>query len=256
MLLKFFKYQATGNDFIMVDNRQGVFPENDPALISRLCHRKFGIGADGIILLEEAKEANFTMVYYNPDGSQSFCGNGSRAAVHFARSLGMLGDSGSFVAIDGIHQAKISGATVQVNMANVSPGKEILNGVFYATGSPHYVTFVDHVDRVDVVAEGRSLRHHQAFQPGGSNINFVEITGADQISVRTYERGVEDETLSCGTGVTAAAIAASVRGLGNKINITTPGGNLQVGFTLTPNGFTGVWLSGPATLVFSGELTL
>ena len=256
MTLKFFKYQATGNDFIMVDNRQAVFPENNPSLINRLCHRQFGIGADGIILIEESATTDFTMIYYNPDGSQSFCGNGSRAAVHFANSLGLFADRGDFQAIDGVHQAKIADGLVEVKMADVAPGKAMLNGIFFDTGSPHYIDFVEDVDHTDVVATGRSLRYHDTFKPAGSNINFVQLLGPGEIKVRTYERGVENETLSCGTGVTAAAIAAAGKGWGNNLKITTPGGSLRVWFTEQDGGYSDVWLAGPAHPVFAGEITI
>ena len=205
MPISFFKYQSTGNDFVLIDNRETKFPINNTALIHKICDRKFGIGADGLILLETSEIADFTMQYYNADGSLgSFCGNGSRALVSFAQTLGIIEDSASFEAYDGLHEAIILGNLIQVKMADVQNGRQILNGTFIDTGSPHYVEFVDNLDEMDVVKQGRAVRYSAIFEPNGSNINYVEKAGQGNIRVRSYERGVENETLSCGTGVTAS----------------------------------------------------
>jgi len=256
MHLTFHKYQATGNDFIIIDNRKYIFPKQKSTLIAKLCDRKFGIGADGVILIEQAVKANFEMVYYNPDGSQSFCGNGSRAAVKFAQSLGMINGSGTFVASDGVHETNLSGELIQIKMADVQNGRKVLNGTFIDTGSPHYIEFVNKVDKLDIVNEGKKLRYAEEFEPNGSNINFVEILEHGKIKVRTYERGVENETLSCGTGVTASALAAVDAGLGDDFKINTRGGELHVWLSATESGYANIWLEGPAKQVFAGEISI
>jgi diaminopimelate epimerase len=250
------KYQATGNDFVIIDNRESLFPTDDSSLIQKLCHRKFGIGADGLILLEKSEIADFIMKYYNADGSLgSFCGNGSRAIVHFARSLGLIESTGSFEAFDGLHKTIIDGDLIQINMADVQNGIQLLNGTFLDTGSPHYIEFVNDVENLDVVQLGKKLRYSSEFAPNGSNINFVEKITENEIKVRTYERGVENETLSCGTGVTAAAIAASPEQI-NKVTVSTTGGQLSVEFEKFGDGYQNVWLKGPAELVFSSEIDI
>jgi diaminopimelate epimerase len=255
--ISFFKYQSTGNDFVLIDNRKGNFPDKDNALIHKLCDRKFGIGADGLILLETSEVADFTMQYYNADGSLgSFCGNGSRAIVSFAKFLGIIENSSSFEAYDGMHEAIISGNIIQVKMADVQNGRQILNGTFIDTGSPHYVEFVENLNNIDVVQQGRAVRNSVEFEPNGSNINYVEKVGPNKLKVRTYERGVENETLSCGTGVTASAIAAITAGMGKSINISTLGGDLKVSFEQNDSGYHNIWLEGPTEMVFSGEIEL
>ena len=256
MTIKFEKFQATGNDFIMMDNRDGKFPKTDHALIAHLCHRQFGIGADGLILIEAAEAADFTMVYFNADGAPgSFCGNGSRAATRFAESLGLIVKNGSLQAFDGIHFAEIDDKVIRMSMANVQNGSPVLNGIFIDTGSPHYVEFRDNLKSIDVFTEGKALRKHDQFKPGGSNINFVETVAQNKIGVRTFERGVENETFSCGTGVTASAMV-SVRNEGrHSISVETLGGELVIDFEKTANGYENVFLTGPANQVFSGEIT-
>lgn len=255
MPIRFHKYQSTGNDFVLIENRDGKFPGNNTALIHKICDRKFGVGADGLILLETSELADFTMQYYNADGRLgSFCGNGSRAVVSFAQSLGIINTSASFEAYDGLHQAIIEDNLIQIKMAEVQNGRQSLNGTFIDTGSPHYVEFVDNLDEMDVVQRGRALRYSPEFAPNGSNINYVEKAGQGKIRVRTYERGVEDETLSCGTGVTASAIVAASAGLGNNIAISTLGGDLKVWFEQNDSGYSNIWLAGPTKKVFSGEL--
>jgi len=257
MPIRFTKYQSTGNDFVLIDNREGKFPVDNTALIHKLCDRKFGVGADGLILLETSEIADFTMRYYNADGSLgSFCGNGSRAVVSFAQSLGIIEDKTSFEAYDGLHEAIITRNLIQIKMADVQNGRVLLNGTFIDTGSPHYIEFVEALNNIDVVQQGRAVRNSAIFEPNGSNINYVEKTGKRQIRVRTYERGVENETLSCGTGVTAAAIVAANAGMGNNIAISTLGGDLQVWFEKNDHGYHNIWLEGPTEMVFSGELVV
>jgi diaminopimelate epimerase len=255
MQISFHKYQATGNDFVIIDNREAIFPENKHELIRRLCDRKFGIGSDGLILLAPSEKVDFTMKFFNPDGYPgSFCGNGSRAVVSLANALGIIGNSGTFEAYDGLHETKIDGDLIQIRMTDVQNGRQLLNGTFIDTGSPHYIEFVNNLEQLDVVQQGREVRNADVFKPDGSNINYVEKTGEDAISVRTYERGVENETLSCGTGVTAAAIAAASNGMGTNLKITTAGGELRVWFEPGDSGYQNIWLAGPAERVFSGEI--
>lgn len=253
MVIQLKKYQSTGNDFILIDNRTLDFPCEDQAYISKLCDRRFGVGADGLILIQKSESTDFKMVYFNADGSEgSFCGNGSRAAVHFAQSLGMISNNCTFKAYDGPHEAKIIKDIVKIKMKDVQNGSSKLNGIFIDTGSPHYVEFVENVNEIDLQARGKSLRYNSAFEPNGSNINFVEHTDLNRIKVRTYERGVENETLSCGTGVTACAISSSGSAEKNSIDISTKGGDLNVSFDKTINGFNNIWLKGPTEMVFSG----
>jgi diaminopimelate epimerase len=254
--MTFYKYQGTGNDFILFDNREGVIHLTTEQ-IAALCHRRFGIGADGLMLLERADGCDFRMVYYNSDGGEStMCGNGGRCMVAFAKSLGLITYAARFVAVDGMHTAVIiADGKVSLRMNDVAEiavhdGYTILN-----TGSPHYVKWVSEVRDVDVVAEGRSIRNSSEFAPGGINVNFVQMQYG-KLYVRTYERGVEDETLSCGTGVTAAAIAATCSETGKfKTGIETPGGFLQVSFTKsTPSSAVEVILTGPAVFVYKGDV--
>lgn len=258
MQLQFDKYQGTGNDFILIDNRDNSI-KLSVSQIAFLCDRRFGIGADGLMLLENIEGYDFRMVYYNADGNEStMCGNGGRCIVAFAKKLGFVGNNASFIAIDGAHTASVNeDGTVSLQMQDV---EEVLYADGYTqlnTGSPHYVVFVDDVTTTDVFNTGRSIRNSERYQPKGINVNFVQRL-ADGIHVRTYERGVEDETYSCGTGVTAAAIAASNNAIGYiSTNIKTPGGNLQVSFNKKDeNHITDVILSGPATYVYSGNIEL
>lgn len=256
MEIPFFKYEGAGNDFIMVDNRSGLFKENTKS-IENLCDRRFGIGADGLILLENSDGHDFRMVYFNSDGREStFCGNGGRCIVAFARQLGIVKEEVRFMAKDGFHEAVFEGELVKLRMSDAAlPETEsALNGHRIFTGSPHFVQFVELVDSVDVFTEGRRIR--KLFGEEGINVNFVEKQN-DGLFVRTYERGVEDETLSCGTGVTAAALIAAVEaGYKSPIQIRSKGGNLRVEFKVLPDGFTDVFLTGPARMVFSGLISL
>lgn len=257
MRLQFEKYQATGNDFVMIDNRSGFFPKDDHILVASICDRKFGVGADGLILIEESIETNFQMNYYNADGAPgSFCGNGSRAATRYAQSLGMITEKGSLVAFDGIHHAEIKPDVIKMSMSDVQNGSKMLGGTFIDTGSPHYVEFRKNLNSLDVFTEGKTLREHDLFKPGGSNINFVERIDDNLISVRTFERGVENETLSCGTGVTASAMTAVINEGEHCIQVRTLGGNLEVQFEKIGNEFSNVHLIGPAEKTFSGQIDI
>jgi diaminopimelate epimerase len=253
--IEFYKYQSTGNDFILVDNRGAIFPADNKLLIHKLCDRRFGIGADGLILLEVSASADFVMRYFNADGSLgSFCGNGARAVVDFAQHLKIIANSARFEAFDGLHEAKIIDDLIQIKMADVQNGSKMLNGTFIDTGSPHYMEFVENLDNMDVVQQGRKTRNLEIFAPNGSNINYVEKIGPGSIRVRTFERGVENETLSCGTGVTASAITAFEEGMGRKISINTLGGDLKVWFEVDDNVYHDIWLEGPTEMVYSGEI--
>ena len=257
MQLPFQKYQATGNDFVIVDNRDGEFSFSDDQ-IKKLCDRKFGIGADGVMLIETHPSLDFNLIYYNADGSPSLCGNGSRAAVKMASSLGIINGKAKFMAFDGDHEAEIvANGNVRLKMNEVKEVKRVGNDFFINTGSPHLVRWVNEVKRFDVFKEGRAIRYHDDFKPGGTNANFVELLGSNAIFVRTYERGVENETLSCGTGVTAAALAASFNQYQSPITVKTLGGELSVEFKLRHDGlFADIFLIGPAKMVFAGTLEL
>lgn len=204
--ISFFKYQGTGNDFVMIDNRENVFPKDDLSLITKLCDRRFGIGADGVILIENTESSDFEMVYFNPDGSQSLCGNGSRCAVMFANQLGIIEDKTKFMAIDGEHEAHIKEGRVHLLMHDVNEVEQIGEDFLIDTGSPHYIKYVTDLDQKDMIAEGRAIRYSDRFKAAGVNVNLIEKQD-DGLKIRTYERGVEGETLSCGTGCTAAALA-------------------------------------------------
>lgn len=257
MKVHFYKYQATGNDFVVMDNRDGKLSLTKEQ-IEKICDRRFGVGADGLMLIEKHASLNFNVEYYNSDGSQSLCGNGSRAAVHFASKLGLVNGKSTFNAYDGAHSAELlSTGIIRLKMNDVAEVKTIGNDYFLNTGSPHYIRFVDNVHEYPVVEEGRKIRYSEAFKPGGTNVNFVEKLSDNTIYVRTYERGVEDETLSCGTGVTAAAIATSLKGYTSPVNIKVKGGDLLVEFKSGQSGtFTEVFLVGPAKMVFEGDLEL
>ena len=257
-VMTFYKYQGTGNDFILTDNRYGDISLSK-AQIARLCNRHLGIGADGLMLLERVAGYDFRMVYFNSDGNEStMCGNGGRCITAFAKHLGMIASIADFVAIDGPHTAKINdNGLISLHMSDVHEIAEHKGSTILNTGSPHYVKWVGDVDTVDVYTEGRTIRNEHEFQPDGINVNFVQVHEG-KLSVRTYERGVENETLSCGTGVTAAAIAATGRLTGAfSTVIETPGGKLEVSFTKnTPSSATNVVLTGPVAFVFKGETAI
>ncbi|MXN89818.1 diaminopimelate epimerase [Flavobacterium sp. Sd200] len=253
----FYKYQGTGNDFVMVDNRDDVFPKNDTKLVAKLCDRKFGIGADGLILLENAESTDFRMVYYNSDGNEStMCGNGGRCIVAFANHLGIIDNETEFDAVDGKHHATINNeGIVSLHMKDVNTVSVYENYVFLDTGSPHHVEIVSNLPALDVKGIGANIRYSGLYGDKGANVNFVSQAAPDIFSVRTYERGVEDETLSCGTGVTAVALAMKVTGKteSDSVTLNTPGGELNVSFKQNGHQFTEVYLTGPAKFVFKGQ---
>lgn len=260
MQLSFTKYHATGNDFILIDNRNGNIRLSSKQ-IEQLCHRRFGIGADGLILIEPHKEADFYLNYYNSDGSQSLCGNGSRAAVHFANQLGITKNPVVFAAYDGIHEATIlPDGHIRIALHAVNQFEEYSDGIFINTGSPHFIRWITQINEYPVVQEGRNIRFSDRFKHrGGTNVNFAELLPGNALNVRTYERGVENETLSCGTGVTACALAAALQhGYDSPVIISTQGGTLKVefDFNASEKAFRKVYLSGPVVPVFTGQLEL
>lgn len=258
MEINFEKYQGTGNDFVLIDDRDKTFPEGDTALIKHICSQKFGVGSDGLMLIRNSVEADFEMIFFNPDGSKSLCGNGSRCAVHYAHKNGLAGTSGTFITTDGAHRYKvISDGLIAIEMRDVHNPEKHGGHWFLNTGSPHLVIQVSDIDVVDVIEEGRKWRNEAVFIPiGGTNVNFVsENSGGGTFKVRTYERGVESETLSCGTGVTAVALVMNLEEKAhNKAEIETRGGNLSVAFQRDGAHFRNIWLEGPVKFVFSGQL--
>lgn len=258
MAISFYKYQGTGNDFVMIDNRKLTFPADDEALVKQLCDRRMGIGADGLILLQDHPDYDFEMVYFNADGRLgSMCGNGARCTVRFAKQLGVIEDVACFLAADGEHQASIERDEIHLKMNDVQGVEKIGEDYYLNTGSPHYIRFVDDVENLDVYTEGRAIRYNDRFKAVGTNVNFVQRLGENEIFVRTYERGVEDETLSCGTGVTAAALVAGIKGMQSPLKVKVLGGELQVAFERNSDGsFKYIYLIGPARLVFTGSITI
>jgi diaminopimelate epimerase len=258
MNIAFNKYQGAGNDFIIIDNRNCVFNPKNSDLINRLCDRRFGIGADGLILINKASGYDFEMDYFNSDGFEgTMCGNGGRCASDFAMKSGIAGKKLSFKAIDGIHEAFSKESLISLKMNDVDETRYISNNYFINTGSPHYVIITKELNTFDVYGEGKKIRWSKDFPPGGTNVNFVEIEN-NGIYVRTFERGVEDETFSCGTGVTASAIASVLSGHfdSSPVNVRTKGGNLQVDFKVKGKQITDIWLTGPATFVFEGKIEI
>ncbi len=259
MTVKFQKYQGTGNDFILVDNRKNEYSALDDLQIHRLCDRRFGIGADGLMLLNEKPGFDFEMKYYNSDGKEgSMCGNGGRCMVRFAYQLGIHREKYRFLASDGSHEAEIDpDGIVSLKMKDVKNIRKFMNDFVMDTGSPHYVKMVTHVMDLDVYKKGYEIRHSREFEEEGINVNFVEQQeDADKIIVRTYERGVEDETFSCGTGVTAAALVCYHNENGyNDVEVKTLGGVLNVKFDrVDDNRYENIWLCGPAEIVFEGTV--
>ena len=259
MKLQFSKYQGAGNDFILVDNRTNSFNHHRPEVLERLCDRRFGIGADGIMFLQDKEGYDFEMIYYNADGNpSSMCGNGGRCIVAFAQHLGLIKGETNFLAVDGPHYAKISENEDWVSLQMIDVNEITRDGDAYVldTGSPHYVVLSNSLKERDVFNEGRAVRYNHTYKAAGINVNFVEDF-EDFYFVRTYERGVEDETYACGTGVTAVALAMAKH---KKLtgNISTPikalGGDLNIRFSHFGESFTGIFLEGPAEFVFRGEI--
>jgi diaminopimelate epimerase len=255
MKLHFYKYQGAGNDFIMIDNREKIFDSKNENLIETLCHRRFGIGSDGLILLEEADSFDFRMIYFNLDGKEaSMCGNGGRCIVAFAYKLGLIDNTAWFLASDGTHEANIdTKGLIDLHMIDVKKIEKLTDGYFLNTGVPHLVHFVEDLHVIDVNIEGRQLRYDARFQPEGTNVNFVKMEG-NNLTVYTYERGVEAETLACGTGITASALSAAVQlnKEEGEFNISAKGGDLSVRFKKEDTCFSNIWLKGPAKLVYEG----
>ncbi|MBK6397172.1 MAG: diaminopimelate epimerase [Bacteroidetes bacterium] len=259
MKITFHKYHGTGNDFIMIDDRLNNFPLSTEQ-VRKLCDRHFGIGGDGLIRIVKKDGFDFEMVYYNSDGNfGSMCGNGGRCAVAFAHTLKLIKEETNFLAFDGPHEAILVSKTpliVKLKMADVLGIQKVKGAIVLNTGSPHYVTFVKSVKEVNVESKGKAIRNSDDYKAEGINVNFVQIED-NSIHVRTYERGVEGETLSCGTGVTAAVIAAVYSGKIKKNDecvVHTPGGKLKVHFNRDGQRFDQIWLEGPAVAAFSGNV--
>lgn len=255
MKILFNKYEGAGNDFIIVNNTPAVIDHADHKLISRLCDRRFGIGADGLILIEESEGYDFEMVFFNSDGYPStMCGNGGRCAAHFVMKNLTGKRKLKFLVGDGAHTASPEGDLIDLSINDVHSIVRTSDGMVVNTGVPHLVVFTDDVDSTDVVTEGRKLRYSEVYAPAGVNVNFVQTEGG-RLKLRTYERGVEDETLACGTGATASAIAAAISGkiVTDHAEVKVKGGTLHIAFKIRNETVTDIRLRGPATFVFSGE---
>jgi diaminopimelate epimerase len=258
MHIQFYKYQGTGNDFVILDNRGQQYNDLSVEQINQICHRRFGIGADGLMLLNLHPDYDFEMKYYNADGRvSSMCGNGGRCLVKFAYDIGIVRTMYKFIAIDGEHEATVDmDGTVALRMNDVNEVKYVNDHFILNTGSPHFVELTRDVMKLDVFEKGRAIRNSPEFKENGINVNFVEqLEEPYRIIVRTYERGVEDETYSCGTGVTAAALVCHHNDNGfNRVEIQTLGGNLSVEYDKIGDRFQNIWLHGPAKRVFTGEM--
>lgn len=260
MQVAFSKFQGTGNDFIILDNREKKYDYLTAKQVNLLCNRRFGIGADGLLLLNRAEGYDFDMKYFNADGNiGSMCGNGGRCLLKFASLNGIKKSSYTFTTADGIHEGEIDlNGDIRLKMKDVTNVEYFANHYILDTGSPHYIKMTGDVMHVDVVEEGRAIRNSKDFHEEGINVNFVQTLDEDMIYVRTYERGVEDETLSCGTGVTAAALISAHNDNGfNRVEVKTAGGRLSVEYDkINETTFTNIWLCGPAELVYKGEIEL
>jgi diaminopimelate epimerase len=256
--LFFDKYQGTGNDFIMLNNLDGKY-DLDKLSIPALCDRRFGIGADGLIAIQKHKDTDFEMIYFNSDGSQSFCGNGSRCAVKYAKSLGIIDHQTRFLSTDGIHEASIYNDEISLKMHDLNSWEKGEGYYFANTGSPHHIVYKEGLQSVSINEDAKGIRFSPRYTEQGVNVNFVENTGI-ALSLRTYERGVEDETLSCGTGVTAVVLMDHIHHAGPKgefvKQIQTQGGMLKVKYQFIGDRFTDVWLIGPAEYVYSGRIII
>jgi diaminopimelate epimerase len=269
--IKFKKYHGTGNDFVLINN-QNLSLNHSADLAIKLCDRHFGVGSDGLIIIEPSKTLDFNMVFYNPDGSKSFCGNGSRCAVKFSEDEGIINkNKTTFDSTDGVHHAEITNNHIQLSMHNPTVSEiaftekelPIDHKALVNTGSPHLILFINpklNILEIDVRYFGAKIRYSNTFKKDGINVNFIGVDAEDNISIRTYERGVEDETLSCGTGVTAAAIAYHSlykRKEGkHQVHVNAIGGQLNVKFEYKANNYNETFLCGPAELVYSGEIDI
>ncbi len=267
--LPFWKMQGSGNDFILVDHRQPVITEGDRvAWVKKLCAPKFGVGADGLILIEPSTRADFRWRFYNADASEAeMCGNGGRCAARFAFLQGMAQEDLAFETLAGIIHAQVRGRRVKLELSpphsmqlnlEIPVGPEVWYGHFINTGVPHVVIPVADLAEIPVAEIGRAIRFHPLFQPAGTNVNFVSVLGPQEIAIRTYERGVEAETLACGTGsVAAALITAALHNLSAPLAVHPKSGEtLNIYFTRQSSGFDSVFLEGEAVVVFQGEVWL
>lgn len=255
-MIEFYKYHGTGNDFIMIDNTSGQFSGDKIPFVQKWCNRRFGIGSDGMIFIENSSDegVDFVMDFYNPDGSQSLCGNGSRCALAFAKELGLITDSATFMAYDGKHEGKVEGEEYWVHMSDVSQIERKGEDYFIDTGSPHYISYCDATDNRDIIEYGRSVRYSDEYRAEGTNVNLIKELGAESIDLRTYERGVENETFACGTGATAAALSFADKHelTQSTIAVAVKGGDLKVSFVNNQGVYQQVYLIGPAKFVFKG----
>lgn len=257
MEIAFHKYHGTGNDFVIIDNRENIFPKANIQLISRICHRHFGIGSDGLILIENHPTLDYHMTYFNSDGSQSLCGNGSRCGYAFARGLGIVNDKGTFETTDGIHKIMLIQDMVHLQLFDMKAPEKKGNDWFIDTGSPHYIIESESIEKIDIISQARKIRYDHAYSgQNGTNVNFVQFLPDNKVKMRTYERGVENETLSCGTGATAVALVGAVQGMQSPITLQTLGGHLQVSFEKKAERFSNIWLAGPAEKVFEGTISI
>ena len=261
MKIPFYKYQATGNDFVIIDHYSTrYFDSISTDQVEHICDRRFGVGADGMMIIEPDKQYDFRMVYYNSDGRlSSMCGNGGRAISHLAYNLGHIQQTASFIAVDGPHQVKIDGGLVELKMNEVSKINRSGQDYVLDTGSPHYVSFKDDISNIDIIPAAHAIRYNPEFKEDGINVNFVKLC-QDHIAMRTYERGVEGETLSCGTGVTAASLVYmdqndQAHG-SHKVTVKTEGGSLEVRAVKDDGVYTEIWLCGPAVKSFEGVIEL
>lgn len=262
MELNFYKYQGAGNDFVIIDDRANNFDKNNKDLVAFLCDRRFGIGGDGLMLLRNKEGYDFEMVYFNSDGGEaSMCGNGGRCIVAFAKKIGVISNKTHFIAVDGPHDASFLQqdgkewvSLKMIDVVNVEEGEDY---VYMDTGSPHYVKFENNLEALDLNEEARKVRYNDRFKAKGTNVNFIDLK-EDVLHIRTYERGVEDETLACGTGVTAAVLSAYHKNKtqANAVKVKAKGGFLKVNFERAENGYKNIWLQGPADFVFKGVINV
>ncbi len=258
MSITFYKYQGTGNDFVLIDDRRNKLGKYSDKLVPQLCSRKWGIGADGLILLRNHEQYDFEIIYYNADGSQGLCGNGSRCAVHLAHHLSIFDQKAIFVAMDELYKAYVEANLVCVQLKEVTAIRKLTDGCWLDLGAPHYVQWVEDGELINVCKRGREVRNSPLFREEGVNVNFVWLGEDNMLRVRTYERGIEDETLSCGTGVAASALVASMQAnYVSPVTIITRGGSVKVSFVKKGSQHFGeIYLTGPAKLVFQGEIDL